>query len=151
MMIQRMRKKRSRQQGFSLIEVLIGVFLMAVAVLGLAELYLLGIMNNLRSSDIANALFLAQQQVDYLRTLESGELSTFPSASRGESNDEQIDVNADGTPDYRRITVITNLNPTFNVEVLVFPPSQFQTAQALLIANPDQYRVRAHVETVISR
>jgi len=150
-MIQRMRKKRALKKGFSLIEVLIGVFLVAVAVVGLAELYLLGIMNNIRSSDIANALFLAQQQVDYLRSLESGELATFPSAARGESNDEQIDVNSDGTPDYRRITVVTNLSPTFDVEVLVFPPSQFKTAQSLLIANPTQYRLRARLDTVITR
>ena len=150
-MIQRMRKNQNRQQGFSLIEVLIGVFLVAVAVLGLVQLYLMGIMNTTRSSEIANAVFLAQQEVDYLRTLMDSELSAFPDTTRSESSDEMIDVNTDGTPDYRRIVVVANLSPSYNVEVLVFPASQALASSADLIANPQRYRVRARIDTVISR
>ena len=107
-MIQRLRKKISRQQGFSLIEVLIGVFLVAVAVLGLVQLFLMSIMNNVRASEIANAVFLAQQEIDYLRSLTLPELAAFPNSIRGEVDDQNIDVNTDGTPDFRRITVVTN-------------------------------------------
>jgi len=137
--------------GFSLIEVLIGVFLVAVAVLGLAQLFLMGIMNTTRSNEIANSVFLAQQEIDYLRTLTATELTSFPDASRSESDDESIDVNVDGTPDFRRITVVTNSNPTFAVQVLVFPPSQFTASRTDLITDPASHRVRARMETVISR
>ena len=150
-MMQRMRKRRTRQQGFSLIEVLIGVFLVAVAVLGLVELYMMSIMNNVRANEIANAVFLAQQEIDYLRSLTLTELSSFPSAARGESDDQTIDVNVDGTPDFRRITVITNQNPAFDIKVLVFPPSRLQANRDELVSNPDGNKVRARMETMITR
>lgn len=150
-MIQKTAEPQARSKGFSLIEVLIGVFLIAVAVLGLVQLYLMGIMNTTRSSEIANAVFLAQQEVDYLRTLTNSELSTFPDVTRGESSDEMIDVNVDGTPDYRRIVILTNLSPTYDLEVLVFPATEAQVPAATLIANPQGNRVRARVDTVISR
>jgi prepilin-type N-terminal cleavage/methylation domain-containing protein len=150
-MVKRITSPSRPRKGFSLIEVLIGVFLVAVAVLGLAEVYMLGIWNTRRASQIANAVFLAQQQIDYLRTLTSPELSTFPDASRGESSDALIDVDLDGVPDYRVITVLTNLSPTYNVEVLVFPPAQFGTESATLIGNPLGYGVMAQLNTVISR
>jgi prepilin-type N-terminal cleavage/methylation domain-containing protein len=146
-----MRTKGSREKGFSLIEVLIGVFLVAVAVLGLVQLYLMGIMNNVRAGDIANSVFLAQQEIDYLRTLTRDELSTFPDVGRGESNDEVIDVNLDGTADYRRLTVVTYRDPEFAIQVMVFPPAMALTNRDVLLADPDRNKVRARMETVISR
>jgi prepilin-type N-terminal cleavage/methylation domain-containing protein len=150
-MVKRIRNKRNRQKGFSLIEVLIGMFLVAVAVLGLIQLFMMSIMNNVRASEIANAVFLAQQEIDYLRSLTLPELVAFPNATRGESDDQTIDVNADGTPDYRRITVITNRDPAFDIRILVFPPAQISTGRDELVADPEGHRVRARMETVISR
>ncbi len=144
-------KKTAGPLGFSLVEVLVGVFLVAVAVLGLVQLFLMGIMNTTRANEIANSVFLAQQEVDYLRTLTVNELTNFPDATRGEADDETIDVNADGTADFRRVTVMTANNPTFNVQVLVFPPSQFGASRTDLVADPAGHRVRARMETVISR
>ncbi|HVP89760.1 MAG TPA: prepilin-type N-terminal cleavage/methylation domain-containing protein [Terriglobales bacterium] len=150
-MIQRMRRKRAGRKGFSLIEVLIGVFLVAVAVVGLVQLFMMSIMNTARANEIANATFLAQQEIDYLRTLTLNEIAAFPNATRGESDDQTLDLNADGTPDYRRITVITNQNPSFQVEVLVFPPSQFGLSRDTLVAAPESHRVRARLATTITR
>jgi prepilin-type N-terminal cleavage/methylation domain-containing protein len=150
-MVKRIRKHQAKRQGFSLIEVLIGVFLVAVAVVGLVQLFMLSIMNNARANEIANGVFLAQQEIDYLRTLTLAELTTFPSVGRAESNDQTLDINADGTPDFRRITVLTDENPTFNVEVLVFPSTQITTDRDTLIADPDQYKVRARMATTITR
>jgi prepilin-type N-terminal cleavage/methylation domain-containing protein len=150
-MVKRIRNKRNRQKGFSLIEVLIGMFLVAVAVLGLIQLFMMSIMNNVRASEIANAVFLAQQEIDYLRSLTLPELVAFPNATRGESDDQTIDVNADGTPDYRRITVITNRDPAFDVQILVFPPSQLSANRDDLVSNPDRNRVRARLGTMIAR
>jgi prepilin-type N-terminal cleavage/methylation domain-containing protein len=145
-MIKRFRGQFRRRKGFSLIEVLIGIFLVAVAVLGLAELFLLGIMNNTRASDISNAVFLAQQEIDFLRTLTRDELSVIPATTN-----ELLDVNADGTVDFRRITVVTPQDPVFAVKVLVFSSAQSTADEGDLIAEPERYRVRARMETVISR
>ncbi len=145
-MIKRIRGRFRRRTGFSLIEVLIGVFLVAVAVIGLAQLLLVGMMNNSRANDIANAVFLAQQEIDYLRTLTREELSLV-----GSTTNELLDLNADGSTDFRRITVVTFQDPAFAVKVLVFSKAQALANQSALIADPEGNRVRARLETVISR
>jgi prepilin-type N-terminal cleavage/methylation domain-containing protein len=110
-----MRSGKKPRQGFSLIEVIIGIALVAIAVLGLAQMFTLAIMNNLRSERIANASFLAQQQIDVMRNLTSDELTTLTSGNgvdlNGDGNmdilkDEALDINSDGQLDYRRITEI---------------------------------------------
>ena len=150
-LINKSKKKRTGAGGFSLIEVLIGIFLVAVAVAGMAQLYLMSMMNNARSSEIANSLFLAQQQIDYLRTLTNSELTDFPNSSRGEQNDELIDTNSDGTIEFRRLTVLTIQSNEYDVKVMVFPASQAQTLQSVLLADPDNHKVRARMETIITR
>jgi prepilin-type N-terminal cleavage/methylation domain-containing protein len=144
-------RKKARSEGFTLIEVLIGVFLVAVAVLGLIQLYTMSLLNNVRASEIANSVFLAQQEIDYLRTLTLTELNSFPNTTRGEADDEALDLNVDGTTDFRRITVLTNRDPSFDVTVLVFPPSQRLTSRADLVADPEGHRVRARLATMITR
>ena len=84
-----------------------GIALIAIVMIGLAQIFTMSIMNNLRSSELSNGTFLAQQQVDYLRTLLQAELNDFPQSSRGEANDEQLDTNSDGTADFRRITDVS--------------------------------------------
>jgi Tfp pilus assembly protein PilV len=154
-MIQRLRKtttrKRARSEGFTLIEVLISVFLVAMAVVGLVQLYMMSALNNVRASQVANAVFLAQQEIDYLRSLTLTELAAFPNAVQGEADDESLDLNVDGTPDFRRITVITNNDPAFDVTVLVFPPSERAASRADLVADPQGHRVRARLATMITR
>jgi len=112
-------------RGFTLIEVIISLALVTVVFVSLAQLFTLSIMQNLRSNEISNAIFLAQQQIDYLRTLTSDELNDFPNTTLGESNDERIDINADGTIDFRRITQVeesTSLIGSFDIMVVVFTP-----------------------------
>ena len=145
-MIKRFRRRSRQRTGFSLIEVLIGVFLVAVAVLGLAQLILVGMMNNSRGGDIANAVFLAQQEIDHLRTLTRDELIAV-----APTTDELLDINTDGSTDFRRITVVTFQDPTFAVKVLVFPAAQALANESDLIADPEGNRVRARMETVLSR
>jgi prepilin-type N-terminal cleavage/methylation domain-containing protein len=144
-------RRHIRPKGFSLIEVLIGVSLMAVAILGLAQLFMLGMLNNVRAGEIANAVFLAQQQVDNLRPLTSSELTAFIGTG---ANDELIDINADGTTDFRRVTVLTDVTtqgPEFTAEILVFPTSQALTARNDLISDPARHKVRARMQTTITR
>ena len=142
---------RRRPAGFSLVEVLLGMFIIAVAVIGLAQLFLLSVANNSRSSEITNAVFLAQQQVDLLRTLTRDELLSYPDETLGFSDDEVLDLNADGTPDFRRLTTVLMLDPEFEVRVLVFPASKVITGRADLLGDPEGHKARADVNTIIAR
>jgi len=133
-----------RQEGFSLIEVLISIALIAIALIGLAQLFTMSVMSNLRANQFSTATFLCQQQIDYMRTLTPTELDLLPVIQ-----DEQIDVNLDNTMDFRRITTIQrNLN---YYKVLVFPPSQFSTAAGTLILQPVAHQVKAQMGTIIQR
>jgi prepilin-type N-terminal cleavage/methylation domain-containing protein len=141
----------NKRKGFSIIEVLVGIALIAIVLIGLAQLFTLSVMNNLRASELSNATFLAQQTIDYLRSLTDPEIANFPQTSRGESNDEQIDLNQDGTVDFRRITDVQNLNARYEVFILVFPPSQLGPSRSALLLNPENYKVRAQIHTLITR
>ncbi len=145
------KRKSRRDAGFSLIEVLVGVGIMAVAVLSLAQVFLLAVLNNVQSGEISNAVFLAQQQIDYLRTMTRDELMTFPDSSRGESADELIDINIDGTPDYRRLTITVFQDPEFDVRVLVFPGTKRDIEPSELLSNPIRNRMKANIRTIIAR
>jgi len=135
-----------KRKGFTLIEVLVSMALVGIAVLGLAQLFTYCILNNSRSEKMSTATFLAQQQIDSLRNLTSAELS----AAAGEI-DEQIDINLDGTYDFRRITQVKASTYYWDVRVLVFSAEQIGTAQNDLIQNPSQYKVKANISTIISR
>jgi prepilin-type N-terminal cleavage/methylation domain-containing protein len=142
---------KNMKNGFSLIEVLVGIALIGTVLIGLAQLFTMSVMNNLRSSEISNATFLAQQNIDYLRSLTGPEISDFPSGARGESGDEVIDLNADGTVDFRRLTQVTSNGEIFDVRIMVFPAAEHNTPVAQLIADPEQHHVKAQINTVISR
>lgn len=130
--------------GFSLIEVLLGIALVGIAMLGLAQLFVISVWNNRHADAISTATFLAQQEIDNLRTLTPTELSTLPTIQ-----DEQIDVNSDSVYDFRRITTI-DFN-TFYYKVLVFPASELLTAQSDLMGDPGGHRVMAQMSTIINR
>jgi prepilin-type N-terminal cleavage/methylation domain-containing protein len=159
-----MRSRGKRQKGFSLLEVVVGITLVAIAVLGLAEMFTLGIMNNLRAERIANANFLAQQQVDIIRNLSSDELMALSTGTGVDLNadgtpdilkEELLDINSDSQVDYRRITEVqvdsSGAKIIFNVTVLVFSSEQIATPRAQLIMSPLQHGVRSKIDTVISR
>ena len=158
------RGQGKRVKGFSLLEVLIGITLVAIAVLGLAQMFTLGILNNLRAERIANASFLAQQQVDVIRNLTGDELTTLATGNGVDLNgdgtldilkDESLDLNSDSRLDYRRITEIqadsSGANLSFGVTVLVFSAEQLNTQKDQLVLQPVNYRVKSKVNTVISR
>ncbi|MHB8095117.1 MAG: type IV pilus modification PilV family protein [Candidatus Aminicenantales bacterium] len=143
--------KKTNTKGFSLIEVLVGIALIAIVMIGLAQIFTMSVMNNLRSSELSNGTFLAQQQVDYLRTLLQAELNDFPQTARGEANDEQLDTNQDGTADFRRITDIAFQGNFYEAQVLVFAPVQAGVSRTLLLQDPEQYHVKARLHTLIGR
>jgi prepilin-type N-terminal cleavage/methylation domain-containing protein len=136
-----------KSQGFSLIEVLIGLAIVAIGLLGLAQLFTYSVMTNARAERMSNATFLAQQQIDYLRNLTRDELDTLMAGI----TDEQIDINLDGTTDYRRITEIQSSGLFWNIRVLVFSAEEMTTDAASLTQDPQGNGVRANMSTIISR
>jgi prepilin-type N-terminal cleavage/methylation domain-containing protein len=141
-------KTNKHDRGFTLIEVLVGLFLVAVAVLGLAELFLVAVANNRKADQVANATFLAQQEIDWLRGLTAAELS----ASSGVT-DELLDLNTDGTNDYRRVTRVAMASGvSYDIQVRVYSAEKISVADPQdLIDDPVRHRPRAFVSTIISR
>ena len=139
------------ERGFSLMEVLVGIFLVGVAVIGLAQVFLIAVTNNLRADRIANATFLAQQQIDWLRGFTLDELTAYAGTTL-EARDEIMDLNVDGKNDYRRVTVFTEDQDTFRVQVLVYSAENVNvTGTGALIGDMDRYRPRAMISTLITR
>ena len=144
-------KRTKRERGFSLMEVLVGLFLVGVAVLGLAQLFLVAVTNNLRADRIANATFLAQQQIDWLRGFTLDELTAYAGTSL-ESRDETIDLNLDGTNDFRRVTEFRIAGDTFQTLIHVYSAEKLAVASASeLLADPQQHRPKALITTIITR
>jgi prepilin-type N-terminal cleavage/methylation domain-containing protein len=158
-------RARRHQDGFTLIEALIGIVLIAIAVLGLAEVFTLSLLNNLRAERVSNGSFLAQQQADMLRSLTQDELN-FLSTNQtvdlnGDGNpdislDELLDLNLDGLNDYRRITNLQvaetmGTTTTWEVTIMVFSQEQFQVQKSDLLQNPQLYRLRGRMDTIIAR
>jgi len=139
--------KKRNKEGFSLVEVLVGIAIVGIALLGLAQLFTYSVMTNSRAERMSSATFLAQQQVDYHRNLTADELNTLS----GGTIDEQIDVNLDGSIDFRRVTEIQSLGFFWQLRVLVFSSEQLNTDVSSLSQDPQQYGVKANVSTIISR
>ncbi len=137
----------TKQKGFSLIEVLIGIAIVAIGLLGLAQLFTYSVMTNSRAERMSNATFLAQQQIDYHRNLTRDELDTLTAGTI----DEQIDINYDGTYDYRRITEIQSSGLFWTIRVLVFSAEELTTDATALTLDPSGSGVRANMSTIISR
>ncbi len=136
-----------KPEGFSLIEVLIGLAIVAIGLLGLAQLFTYSVLTNARAERMSNATFLAQQQIDYHRNLTLDELNALSTGTI----DELIDINYDGTNDYRRITEIQVSGLFWNLRVLVFSAEQLTTDVTVLTQDPQGNGVRADMNTIIGR
>ena len=143
----RLNNKPKKRKAFSLIEVLVAMALTTVALMGLIQLFLLGIAQNNRSDKMTNATFLAQQQIEQLRTFTADELNTLTSTLI----DDPINTNQDIMVDFRRITQVQISGFSWEIRVLVFAGAQTGVTAEELIADPDNYRVRTDVSTIISR
>jgi len=74
-----MRKKIfNNQNGISLLEVLIGMLVLAFGVLGLAPLFTLAVEGNVVSRDTSLASNLINEQIEYYQSVDSDSLPTVP-------------------------------------------------------------------------
>ena len=129
-------------EGFSLLETLIALFLLAIALLAIAQLFILGILNNAQSDVMTNANFLAQQQIDFLRNLDLSNLNNLMANS---PITEDLDINGDNRTDYRRVT---------DISLFQGQPAQFLIrVRVFSILNPmgDPTRPKVDLRTIISR
>jgi prepilin-type N-terminal cleavage/methylation domain-containing protein len=138
---------KKKQQGFSLVEVLVGVALVSIALLGLAQMFIVSIAQNTRSDRMTNATFLTQQQIEQLRTLTANELN----ALLGTPIDEILDLNVDGINDYRRITLVQTVGDYYEVRVAVFSGNVAGVSAEDMLADPENYKVKTDNTTVITR
>ena len=151
-LLEEKKTQSGKRKGFTLIEVLVAVFLVGVAIMGLAQIFTLTVLNNSRSDRMASATYLAQQRIDFLRNMTTLELNTATlSDGTPIPLDEQLDINNDGTDDYRRITQIQSAGFYWDIRVAVFLSQYSSESSTQLLANPQQYRVLADMNTVISR
>ncbi|MFQ6084058.1 MAG: prepilin-type N-terminal cleavage/methylation domain-containing protein [Candidatus Aminicenantia bacterium] len=135
-----MRKKDKKENGFSFIETIVAVFLLSLALLVLAQLFILGLVNNAHSDVVTNANFLAQQQIDVLRNLTLNDLSTWMNNSPVIEN---LDLNSDGINEFRRET-----------DVIVGTPGQFLIwvrVYSELNTFGDPSSPKADIRTIVSR
>jgi len=137
----------AKRNGFSLIEVVIGIAVIGIALLSLAQMFYYAVMNNTNSDRMTNATFLAQQQIDFLRSLNGQELSNMAASPV----DETIDINGDGVIDFRRITRLTSEGLSYRVRILVFSNERKDENINNLSDDPVKYRARAVINTIISR
>jgi prepilin-type N-terminal cleavage/methylation domain-containing protein len=141
------KERDKKSEGFSLIETLVGVALVAIAMLGLAQLMVLSIANNAQADRMSTATFLARQQIEQLRLLTIDELNALV----GAPINEQLDINQDGVDDYRRITILQTSGISFQAQVLLFAAEQMYESVGTLTGDPLKYRVRANITSIISR
>ena len=59
--------KLTRSKGFSLIEVLVGLVLLGVGLLGIARLQVISIRGNFFSNSLMQATYIAQDRLEFLR------------------------------------------------------------------------------------
>ena len=147
-------RKSSRRRGFTLIEVLVGIFLVAVGVVGLTQLFLLSVISGYRADQISRATFLAQQRIDELRNLTQDELTTLAHMPLND-RDVQLDLNSDGVDDFRMVTRCQEAGFMWGITILVFGPETTiagaQPSAVELVGDPEKYKVLAQLGTIITR
>ncbi len=153
--MRRSSQRAGRRPGFSLIEVLVGLFVVSVAVIGLTQLFLMTVLNNYRADRIARATFLAQQQVEEIRGMTQPELSVLTATSL-DDRDTPIDINQDGVMDFRMITTLREdvaaNSWLFEVIVRVFGAEKVDSGTAAeLITDPEGNRVLIELGTIVTR
>src|SRR6056297_850878 len=80
-----MQQTRSAQAGFSLVELLVAVVILAVGLLGLAELQITATKANSQNATVLGASSLAQQVLEEIAALDSGDATFYASNSNADN------------------------------------------------------------------
>lgn len=101
-----MKGQLKQQGGFTLIEAVVAITLITIGALALATTFVGAAATNKRVSERQQAIALARQQIDRLRSLDYGEVALF-------------DANADNNPDWKTAFCPLRLSSTPKCKELV--------------------------------
>jgi prepilin-type N-terminal cleavage/methylation domain-containing protein len=106
---------RLRQQGMTVIEIMVGLGLMAIAVMGLNSLAISAIRNNLTARLVDEATLLAQQKIEQVQR------DGYAAAVPGTTTERNLDAMGNAGGGYQRVTTIAAgiLATTRNVTVTI--------------------------------
>ena len=74
----KLNKRRFGKQGFTILEVLIGITLLLVGLLAVGQMQIMAILNNTTTNQRTTAITLAQDQMEILRTRPYANIETLP-------------------------------------------------------------------------
>jgi prepilin-type N-terminal cleavage/methylation domain-containing protein len=83
------------REGFTLVEVVVGMGVFAISLLAIIQIFYYGVMLNTRSKQITKAANIARKEMDTIRLMSIAELDQMPT-----NGSELIDMDNDGTNDY---------------------------------------------------
>ena len=110
-----------RQGGFTLVEVLVALFMAALVFLMLGQMIGLGLEANRAATDATRTGALATEQLEELSQLDYAALNPGGSVTADTAGFwENLDVDADGTDDYTRRWEIVDLGSSKRIRVRVF-------------------------------
>jgi type IV pilus modification protein PilV len=95
-------KKRPNTKGFTLIEVLVGLIILAVGLLGVAGMQITSVKGNSFSNNLTQASYVAQDRLEYLKNLP---ISNAIFASSQSYTESQVDISGQKFNRSYKITV----------------------------------------------
>lgn len=128
------------EQGISVLEALITLFIMTVIALSVGRMLGVGVVVNRASEDVTTTTALAEQKMEELRSME---YATIPVGGSLELDVtgffDELDANGDTTPDYRRRWRVTDSGVSKTIELYVCSELQAigdpkETSLAYLVA-----------------
>ena len=144
-----MRRKKSRianeERGFTVIEILIAISILTVGLLAVASMQVSAIRGNGMSSDLTEALTLAEDKMEYLLGLNyndpdlddlvAGNNANLSTISSGNFDHEELNIDETGNPGgkFRRIWNIADNDPITNNKSIFIIVTWNQNKHKLII------------------
>jgi len=85
----------TKREGFTLVEIIVGMGVFAIALLAIIQVFYYSVLLNVRSRQISSSANIARQEMNTIRLMSIEELDLLPA-----NETKNIDVNNDGKEDY---------------------------------------------------
>ena len=141
----KMHEQKSAQSGFSLVELLIAILILAVGLLGLAELQITATKANSHSDTMLAASSLAQQVIEEIMAMDSGDALFNAAANNVPWDGSPVTVAGAGTYNIEYDVVPNYLGVTNLTQIVV------QVSSAQEVMNVSGNRVRTVTASTIKR